>query len=76
MTQVASEQSLAVLRTQFGLREFRPKQIEVIERILNRQHTLALLPTGYGKSICYQVPAQILPGVTVVVSPLIALMKD
>lgn len=76
MTQVASEQALSVLRTQFGLNEFRPKQIEVIERVLKRQHTLALLPTGYGKSICYQVPAQILPGVTVVVSPLIALMQD
>lgn len=68
--------ALEVLNTQFGLSEFRPKQIEVIQRILNGQHTLALLPTGYGKSVCYQVPAQLLPGVTVVISPLIALMHD
>lgn len=70
------QQATSVLRERFGLAEFRPKQREVIERILNGQSTMALLPTGYGKSICYQVPSQILPYVTIVVSPLIALMQD
>lgn len=65
-----------VLKTSFGLEQFRPKQAEVIQHILNGHHTLALLPTGYGKSLCYQVPSQVLPGVTIVVSPLIALMQD
>jgi ATP-dependent DNA helicase RecQ len=65
-----------VLRDQFGIPEFRPKQREVIDSLLSGNHTLALLPTGYGKSLCYQVPSQVLPGVTLVVSPLIALMQD
>lgn len=72
-----SQNSLdVVLRDHFGIPEFRPKQREVIDSVLERQHTLALLPTGYGKSLCYQVPSQVLPGLTVVVSPLIALMQD
>ncbi len=66
----------SVLHERFGLKEFRPKQREVIDHILSGRHTLALLPTGYGKSLCYQVPSQILPGATIVVSPLIALMQD
>lgn len=66
----------SVLHEKFGLKEFRPKQREVIDHIMNNRHTLALLPTGYGKSLCYQVPSQILPGATIVVSPLIALMQD
>lgn len=65
-----------VLRDQFGIPEFRPKQREVIDSLLMGNHTLALLPTGYGKSLCYQVPSQVLPGVTLVISPLIALMQD
>ena len=65
-----------VLRDQFGIPEFRPKQREVIESVLAGNHTLALLPTGYGKSLCYQVPSQVLPGLTLVISPLIALMQD
>jgi len=65
-----------VLRERFGIESFRPKQKEVIDSVLNRQHTLGLLPTGYGKSLCYQVPSQVLPGITLVVSPLIALMQD
>jgi ATP-dependent DNA helicase RecQ len=60
----------------FGFECFRPGQREVIERLLLGQHTLAVLPTGSGKSLCYQLPAQILPGITLVVSPLIALMQD
>ncbi len=64
------------LREHFGFEKFRPGQREVIEHILARRHTLAVLPTGGGKSLCYQLTAQLLPGVTLVVSPLIALMQD
>jgi ATP-dependent DNA helicase RecQ len=60
----------------FGFEYFRPGQREVIDRLLQGQHTLAVLPTGSGKSLCYQLPAQTLPGITLVVSPLIALMQD
>jgi ATP-dependent DNA helicase RecQ len=60
----------------FGFECFRPGQREVIERLLKGQHTLAVLATGSGKSLCYQLPAQRLPGITLVVSPLIALMQD
>lgn len=66
----------AALRELFGFGEFRPGQREVIERVLAGRHTLAVLPTGSGKSLCYQLTAQMLPGVTLVVSPLIALMQD
>ncbi len=66
----------AVFKTVFGYTEFRPHQREVIENVLARRDTLAILPTGGGKSLCYQIPALIFPGLTVVVSPLIALMKD
>jgi ATP-dependent DNA helicase RecQ len=66
----------AVLRETFGLPRLRPGQATVIERILSGQSTLAIMPTGAGKSLCYQLPALLLPGRTVVVSPLIALMKD
>lgn len=64
------------LRSRFGLKALRPGQREVIERVLDGQHTLAVMPTGAGKSLCYQLPALLLPGRTLVVSPLIALMKD
>ena len=60
----------------FGFESFRPGQREVIERLLQGRHTLAVLPTGSGKSLCYQLTAQMLPGITLVVSPLIALMQD
>ncbi|MDQ3828727.1 MAG: ATP-dependent DNA helicase, partial [Candidatus Tectomicrobia bacterium] len=60
----------------FGFEGFRPGQHEVIEHILQGRHTLAVLPTGSGKSLCYQLTAQMLPGLTLVVSPLIALMQD
>ncbi|HEY9713897.1 MAG TPA: ATP-dependent DNA helicase RecQ, partial [Chroococcales cyanobacterium] len=66
----------SILTEQFGLSQFRPKQKEVIDLVLQGTHALALLPTGYGKSLCYQVPSQVLPGTTLVVSPLIALMQD
>jgi ATP-dependent DNA helicase RecQ len=65
-----------ILAETFGYRSFRPGQEEVIDRILTGGHVLAVMPTGAGKSLCYQVPALALGGVTIVVSPLIALMKD
>jgi ATP-dependent DNA helicase RecQ len=64
------------LRDHFGLERFRPGQREVIEQVLHGRDTLCVMPTGGGKSLCYQLPALLLPGVTLVVSPLIALMKD
>jgi ATP-dependent DNA helicase RecQ len=60
----------------FGLAHLRPGQREVIESVLNGRDTLAVMPTGSGKSLCYQLPALSLPGTAIVVSPLISLMKD
>ncbi len=64
------------LHDQFGLEQFRPGQREVIEEVIRGRDVLCVMPTGGGKSLCYQLPALVLPGVTLVVSPLIALMKD
>jgi ATP-dependent DNA helicase RecQ len=64
------------LQHYFQFTSFRPDQREVIEKLLAGQHTLAVLPTGRGKSLCYQLTAQLLPGTTIVISPLIALMQD
>jgi ATP-dependent DNA helicase RecQ len=66
----------AALRKNFGFDDFYPGQEEVVSRVLNDQDTLAILATGAGKSLTYQLPALLLSGTTVVVSPLIALMKD
>lgn len=65
-----------LLQTRFGYASFRPLQEEVITSVLRRRDTLAVLPTGGGKSLCYQLPALIFDGLTVVVSPLISLMQD
>jgi len=65
-----------LLQDRFGFQEFRPAQKQVIDKVMAGENVLAVMPTGSGKSLCYQLPALALPGLTVVVSPLIALMKD
>ncbi|HZO84391.1 MAG TPA: DEAD/DEAH box helicase, partial [Verrucomicrobiae bacterium] len=67
---------LALLKQVFGFSSFRPLQREIIEDALAGRDVFALLPTGGGKSLCFQLPALVRPGLTLVVSPLIALMKD
>src|SRR5205809_6371991 len=67
---------LEVLAARFGFDSFRPGQEQVVDALLAGRSALAVFPTGAGKSLCYQLPALMLDGVTVVVSPLIALMKD
>ena len=70
------ERARELLRARFGYPDFRPGQTQAVEAVLRGRDTLVVLPTGGGKSLCYQVPALLLPGLTVVVSPLISLMKD
>jgi ATP-dependent DNA helicase RecQ len=82
MTAIATEsrptldEARAALRARFGFPDFRPGQERAVSSVLAGRDTLVVLPTGGGKSVCYQVPALLLPGLTVVVSPLISLMKD
>ena len=71
-----SDQATALLKQHFGFDAFNPGQEAVVDYLLDGRSAAAVFPTGGGKSLCYQLPALALPGITLVVSPLIALMKD
>ena len=76
MTDSYFEQALLLLRKFYGYPSFRPAQEPVVRSLLAGHDTVAIMPTGAGKSICFQIPALIFPGITLVISPLISLMKD
>ena len=76
ITEETMETPHSILKKFFGYDSFRPGQEQIVQRLLAGQDVLAVMPTGAGKSICYQVPALMLPGITLVVSPLVSLMKD
>ena len=76
MPTASFDDALAVLRRYYGYKAFRPAQEIIVKSLLNGKDTVAIMPTGAGKSICFQVPAMLLPGITLVISPLISLMKD
>src|SRR5258707_15543101 len=71
-----SSDALEILHRVFGYDSFRGQQQEIIEQVVGGGDALVLMPTGGGKSLCYQIPALVRPGVGVVISPLIALMQD
>lgn len=70
------QQAETILKTHFGFSSFRQGQKQTIQHVVQKNNTLAIMPTGGGKSICYQIPAMLFSGVTLVISPLISLMKD
>lgn len=74
--ELPTDQFLTALETYFGYNTFRKGQREIVESILDGKNVFAVFPTGHGKSLCYQLPALMLNGITVVISPLISLMKD
>ncbi|MBC8448939.1 MAG: RecQ family ATP-dependent DNA helicase [Chloroflexi bacterium] len=73
---MSKQSALSLLHTRFGFESFRPGQAEALEHILAGRHSLVVMPTGAGKSLIYQLAALLRPGITLVISPLIALMKD
>ena len=76
MADIATEDLKKPLKSYFGFSKFKLGQEELVEHLLRRNNLLAVMPTGSGKSLCYQLPALLLNGRTVVISPLIALMDD
>lgn len=76
LTEQTQQTPESILKAVFGYDSFRPLQSEIIREVLAKRDVLAIMPTGGGKSLCYQVPALAFPGLTIVVSPLIALMQD
>ena len=73
---MSTTEKYEILKTYYGYDSFRDGQEELIDCLLSGQDVCGIMPTGAGKSVCYQVPALILPGITLVISPLISLMKD
>lgn len=69
-------QKLSILKTVYGFKSYRTGQEQVVDSLLAGKNTLAVMPTGSGKSLCFQIPSLMLGGLTIVVSPLVALMQD